>query len=231
MRKLRGGRASGSVVSVLVLGLLGSVFLAVGVFTGVFAARWARAEADRAEALPSLSLAALEDGRPGAEALIEGVLSARNPPRFREFVAYVREEYRGTDDDGDSVWAEDERATPRLLIELGGGVAQLGNDDYQLSGFHETWRDGDVLRWDGLSGGGTKRYAGLLAGRPVTAIGVIREGPEGNELWAATVYGGTREAYLAGQRNAARFLPIFGLIFGGIGALLLGIAAWIGLRP
>ncbi|MBX0328158.1 hypothetical protein K2Z83_10755 [Oscillochloris sp. ZM17-4] len=214
---------SGRLLQALMLGLMGAVFLGVGVFLGVFAARDASAEADRVAAMAPLGLAGLEAGRPGAAALLEGTLSARNPARFRDFIAYTREEYHGEDSDGDADWREDERVTPPLLVDLDGGVAQIGNDSYRISTPHASWQEGSVLYWNGLSGEGTKRYAGLVAGRPVLALGMIQAGPEGNELQAELIFGGTRAEYIANQRGSARILPFMGLIFGGVGVLLLGV--------
>ncbi|NTV65997.1 MAG: hypothetical protein HGA65_21025, partial [Oscillochloris sp.] len=98
--------------------LMGAVFVGVGVFLGVFASRDAVEEADRVEAMVTLDIVGLEVGQPGSPALIEGTLSSRNPARFRDFVAYIREEYRGEDSDGDDEWREDERVTPALLVDL-----------------------------------------------------------------------------------------------------------------
>ncbi|NNJ10327.1 hypothetical protein EKD04_008300 [Chloroflexales bacterium ZM16-3] len=216
-------RFSGRLLQFLMIGLMGVVFLGVGVFLGVFASRDASAEADRIEGMAPLSLVAFEDSPSGRAALIEGSLSPRNPARFRDFVAYTREEYHGNDSDGDADWREDERVTPPLLVDLDGGTAQIGNDSYRISTPHASWQEGNVLFWNGLTGEGTKRYAGLVVGPPMLAVGVIQAGPEGNELQADLVFGGTREAYIASQRGSARILPFMGMIFGGVGALLLGI--------
>ncbi|MEI7771845.1 MAG: hypothetical protein WCI67_17770 [Chloroflexales bacterium] len=220
----------GRLIPLIVLGLMGSVFLCIGVVLGTVAARSASAEADRAERLAPASAAALEDSPLGKEILVEGALSARNKPRFRDFVAYTREEYRGSDKDGHAKWSEDERVTPPLLVDLAAGAVQIGNDDYRISGPHATWQEGSTLVWNGLLGEGTKRYRGLVAGRPAMAIGIVRRGAEGAELQAELVFGGTRAAYIAAQRDTARFMPIIGAILGGVGVLLLGIGVRVGLR-
>jgi len=198
----------------------GAVFLAAGVWIGVFEARQASADAERVEALTPVLAAGLDDREPGRETVVEGVVSPRNPARFRDFVAFVREEYQGEDDDGDDIWREDERETPALLIEAG-GVVQLANADYVLSGALARWREEGMLRYEW--GEGTKRYEGLRAGQAVTAIGAVEPGPEGNLLRVQELFAGSRAEYIAGKRSDARWLPWVGLIFGGVGALVVGI--------
>ncbi|NTW97681.1 MAG: hypothetical protein HGB28_03940 [Oscillochloris sp.] len=215
-------RFSGRLIQFIMIGLMGLIFVAVGVFLGVIASRDAAVEADRVEAMAALDLAAFERGEPGSGALVEGVLSARNPARFRDFVAYVREEYHGKDSDGDDDWREDERVTPPLLVDLGGGVVQVANGTYRITRYHGQWDDGGVVYWNGITGEGSKRYAGLVAGRPLLVIGTVQAGPEGNQIQADLVFAGSQAEYVAGQRDTARFLPFFGMIFGAVGLILLG---------
>ncbi|NJN16345.1 MAG: hypothetical protein HC822_08760 [Oscillochloris sp.] len=200
--------------------LFGLVFLAVGVTIGIFGTRDAMAAGARAQRLAPQSAAALEQAAAGSEVLVEGRLSDRNSARFRTFVAYSADEYRGTDDDGDAIWTEVERVTPPLLIEAG-GLVQIGNDDYELERAHEHWQESERLRYSG--GQGTRRYAGMRAGEMVTTIGVIRAGPEGNEVQAEILFGGNRDAYITARESDARWLPIFGLIFGVIGAAVAAV--------
>jgi hypothetical protein len=219
---MRGCRRS---FTFLLLTLLGAAFVVAGVWAGVFGASAATAAADRAERLRPLSASTLEDTAPGGEALIEGRISDRNAPRFRELVAYVRQEYRGSDDDGEE-WREDERVTPRLLLDVPGGRAQIGNTDYALESPPVKWQESRTLTWNGLTSEGTKRYHGFAAGDTATAIGTVVSGREGPELRAELLFGGDRAAYIASQRGAAAFLPWFGLIFGVIGLALAAGGVW-----
>jgi hypothetical protein len=207
----------------------GLLFVVIGLLVGVVGSRSATEAADRAEALAPLGAAALEDRPAGEVVLVEGTISPRNPPRFREFVAYRAEEYRGVDDDGDPDWEPFATVTPPLILDAG-GVVLLANEDYSLEGDHARYEDpGPPTRGDFFRES-TKRYQGLVAGGTVTVIGMVAPGQEGNELRAEFVYAGTRAEYIAGQRDAARNLPIIGLIFGGIGSVFVLIGLWVALR-
>jgi hypothetical protein len=205
--------------------LFGLVFVALGVFMGVFVAGEARAEARRAEALTLAGAAALEGAAPGAELLVEGTLSAGNPARFRDFVAYVREEFRGADTNGDEKWFEDERVTPPLQIEAG-GLVLLANEDYRLEGPHQRWQE-EGLNWSSRTEEGSKRYRGYVAEGPVMVVGTVAPGPEGNLIRAELVYGGTRADYIAELRGSAGIFPWVGLAVGLAGAGVSFLGGWV----
>ncbi|WP_129627486.1 hypothetical protein [Candidatus Oscillochloris fontis] len=216
-------RFSGRLFQTLMLSIMGLIFVGVGIFTGFFLSRDAQNEAERVAALAPMTRQAVERAAPGSPVLIEAVVSRRNPATFRTFVAYVREEYHGRDSDGDDDWREDERVTPPLLLDLDGGVVAISNADYRISRYHEKWQEGTTLYWNGLKGEGTKRYTGLVAGGPLLVIGTIQDGREGNTIHAERVFGGSQAEYIENQRSTARFLPFFGLIFGVVGLILLGV--------
>ncbi|HEU4324874.1 MAG TPA: hypothetical protein VFS21_17140 [Roseiflexaceae bacterium] len=224
---MHGCRASFGRLFLLGFGL---IFVLVGLGLAVVAAGEARAAADRAERLTPLGAAALEDSPPGREVLVEGAVSARNRALFQDMVAYVREEYRGTDSDGDSQWSEDERRTPPLWLDLPGGTARLADDTYTLESPAQRWQEPGGLTWNGFSGEGTKRYRGFRAGDSVVAIGTLVAGQEGPELRAEFVAGGTRASYIASQRSGAAVLPWIGGIFTLVGAGLMAGGAWLLLR-
>lgn len=216
-------------VKLLIAGL-GLVFLAVGLFVGLFGAPSANAEADRVAALTPIGLTQLEDLPAGQEVLVEGLLSARNRAIFREFVAYSISAYQGLDDDGDAIFEEVDRETPRLLIEAG-GLVQIGNTDYAIEGDQVIWRAkaGPVEADPGEEA--TLIYSGLAPLQPVTAVGSVVVGPEGNELRARTIFGGSRADYVAARRGDTVFLTLFGAGFALVGLGLSGGAIWSMLRP
>ncbi len=205
--------------------LFGLAFVVVGFIVGVGMAGEARSAAARAEALLPLTASQLDDQPPGQTVLVEGQLSPRNPARFRDFVAYVREEFRGTDSNGDEQWFEDERVTPPLLVEAA-GLIRISNDTYVLDAPHARWQE-EGLEWSSRTQEGTRRYRGLVASRPVLALGTVTRGAEGNELQAELVYGGTRAEYIAAQRSAARWLPWIGLFIGGAGLAVIFLGVWV----
>jgi hypothetical protein len=226
---------------------LGVGFLIVAIGFGIFGTQLARVEATRIEQLPHLDGAASKDGAfvctltpvasqgaapdapavvqiaPGTVVLIEGRISPLNQPHYRDFIAYMREEYRGLNPDGSAIWSEDQRATPQLQIDLAGGSVRIANSDYRLDSPHQRWQDSETLVSSGVGIGGTRRYTGLIVGRPVTAIGVLVAGPDGPELRTSFVFGGTRAEYIATQLGAAAYLPWLGLV-----AALTGLSLIVG---
>jgi hypothetical protein len=164
--------------------------------------------------------------------LIEGRISERNPLHFRSFVAYVRYEYQGRDNDNDNEvkWVEDERVTPPLLLDLPGGRIQLANSDYRLQGKLVKWQSEPNLTWDSWSQEGTKSYEGFERGNPVLAIGVVIERTTGREFRAEWLYGGTRSAYIEEQRRSAEIARWVGLVFLLVGVVILGLGTWLWFR-
>jgi hypothetical protein len=226
--------------------LLGVCYLIVAIGFGIFGTQSARAEAARIEQLPHLDGAVGKDGKfictltpvasssaapgtpavvqiaPGSVVLIEGQISALNQPHYRDFIAYVREEYRGINPDGAAIWGEDQRVTPSLQIDIAGGSVRIANNDYRLDSPHQRWQDSNTLIANsGGVVGGTRRYTGLTVNRPVTAIGVLESGPNGPELRSSFVFGGTRAEYIATQLGAAAYLPWLGLFAAIIGLTLI----------
>lgn len=219
----------GRLIGVLLFLVMGLVFTLAGLGIGIFGSRAMAAEAERVAQLPSLSAAQVDTGAIGTAAVVEGRISQRNSTRFGDYVAYIREEYRGTDSDGDPIWRVDEQVTPPLLIDAPGGMVQLINADYALSGDLHEWREGNSTFWNGLTNEGTKRYEGFHPGDEVTVIGELAMGREGPGISAQHLYGGSQNDYVEHQRTGARFLPWFGGIFGIIGLIMLfmGIRAFI----
>lgn len=214
-------------MSSFILVLVGIVFLIGGVSIGIFSARAAQAAAERATRLPVATARDVERSAGGAEVLIEGVIDSRNPVNVRNFVAYIREEYRGIDTtDNREVWKEDERWTPPLLIRVADGVVQIANDAYRLEEPPVQWQESSRLEWNGFSREGTKRYRGFEAGNSVTALGRVVDSGEGRAIEAEFIFGGTRNQYIAYQRATMSIAPVAGLIAGGIGIVIILGGIW-----
>jgi hypothetical protein len=158
---------------------------------------------------------------PGSIVLIEGQISPLNQPHYRDFIAYIREEYRGINPDGSAIWGEDQQVTPQLQIDLAGGSVRIANNDYRLDSPHQRWQDTNKPVMGNLDIGSTRRYTGLTVNRPVTAIGILENGPNGPELRTSFVFGGTRAEYIATQLGAAAYLPWLGLFAALIGLTLI----------
>jgi hypothetical protein len=205
---------------------MGLLFMLIGGLVASFIAQSAQANAERVERLVPISGPAFNDGTPGREVLIEGVLSERNRARFRDFVAYYREEYRGTDEDGDDKYELMETVAPGLLVDVDGTLVQIARDSYAFDRPHEQWQDRSSLEYNVFSGEATNIYHGFVAERPVLAVGTVQRGLEGLELQAEFVYGGTRAEYIERERSNIGFARIFGVIFGGIGALFAIMGVW-----
>lgn len=206
--------------------LVGLIFAIVGLFLALGASAGERREAARAERLLPLGAVAFDETAPGREVLVEGRVSDRNRAQFRGYKAYIREEYRGSDDENRPKWVEDERITPPLLLAVDDGLITLNNQDYRPEAWPQVWQESESLSWNGFSGEGTKRYRGLNAGDTVTAIGAVTRGPEGPALQAEVVFSGDRAAYIAAQHDAATVSFWMGTAFAAFGALFALFGAW-----
>ena len=210
----------------IVMILAGILFIIGGISTGIAGARTAREAAERAERLPVMTARDIERSSVGTEMIVEGFIDPRNPTRFRNFVAYIREEYRGLDSKDHPTWKEDERWTPPLLIATEDGAVQVANDAYRLEEPPVKWQESDNPSWNGFSGEGTKRYAGFESGSPAMVIGRIVDGVEGRAIEAELIFGGMRDGYVAIQRTTASISPVLGMVSGGLGILILIGGIW-----
>jgi hypothetical protein len=218
-------------VKVMLLAM-GLGFLGVGILIGVYGTRQAQRRVMQIERLRPLTAIAFDDQPIGSEVIVEGVISPDNAAVFRDAVAYVREELDVTvDSDGDrrETWRAAGKETPRLTLDANGTVI-VGNESYSIEQGHELWYDDATLGFNDRPRDGSQRYTGLVAGKMVTAYGTVFAGVESNELQAQTIFGGTYAEYIASQRQAASFMPIFGTIFGVIGLILTGLSIWFMLR-
>lgn len=215
-----------------ILPAIGLLFASLGALVMFYFAPMFDQAATRVERMSPLTAATLAESPAGQEGLIEGRVSERNPVQFRLFVAYVRYEYRGQDNDNDneSKWVEDERVTPALLLDLPGGRVQLTNSNYGLEGRLVKWQSDPTLTWNSWSGEGTKSYQGLERGNPVLALGTVVEGPTGREFQAEWLYGGAHATYLDDQRTSAQITRWVGLAFLVVGGIIFGLGIWIWLR-
>jgi hypothetical protein len=150
------------------------------------------------EQLQQLTATDFKNSVPGHQVVIEGHVSKHTPVQFRQFVAYIRQEYQGKNDTG-SRWSEAFRVTPPLLLALPDGLIQIKNNDYNIERFSIIWQEG------------TERYLGFKVSNPVLAVGVVVQGVEGKALEAKWIYGGTSAEYINDLRMEQRLMFWFGL--------------------
>lgn len=200
----------------LAVGLVvGGIGVALVLDSPSYAARRARAER-----LAPSGAAALADSAPGREVLLEGRISPRNPTLHRQFVAYVREEYRDEALDGASSqrWVEVERVTPPLLVSLAGGEARIANSTYAFDTTAVTVEEAAPTFTKGAV-----QSRGFVAGSPVLAIGRVAAN---GDVEAEFLYAGTRAEYVQElERVAARSLPA-GLALLGAGLAGVAVGTW-----
>ncbi|MFB0537176.1 MAG: hypothetical protein ACETWR_19620 [Anaerolineae bacterium] len=184
------------------------------------------------EFTPVTTVAALGDGQPGREILVEGHVSSRNPvqPLSPGFVAYIREEREiDTDDEGTPTpgsWSVSSRVTPPLLLELSDGLVQVENDDYDLE--NGTTIEEEPSSFDRYS---DTRYKGIEIGDSVMAVGVVVEDTESPQIRADFIARGIQESYVASQRSAGVIFFVISIVVAVVGSIFIMWDRVSGLLP
>ncbi|MBD1930096.1 hypothetical protein H6F74_28315 [Trichocoleus sp. FACHB-90] len=169
------------------------------------------------EQLQLVTATGFKNSVPGKLVAIEGHVSKHTPTQFNQFVAYIRQQYEGTDD-MEVLWSEDLRVTPPLVLALPDALIQIKNNSYNIERFPITWQEDSKLIRNSVTNEGTKRYLGFEVDSPVLAFGVVVQGVEGKALEAEWIYGGTSAEYIDGIRHEERFRFWMGLsmLIGGV---------------
>jgi hypothetical protein len=193
--------------------------MGMGLIFALLMPNMVREQVDHLSSLEPLSAVVLADSAPGREVMAEGQVSIQNKVVRHGLVAYVYEQYEHDPEGDDRGWRAYRRETPPLLIDLPDGRIQVEHDyDLRRLPSSNTHRNGD------------ERYRGLKHGDAVLVVGTITPTLEIPRINAEFVAGGTRDAYIESQRNAAQMMRIIGWVFSGIGVLALGIAGIVALR-
>src|SRR4029450_7859570 len=134
-----GPRIAGFIVGVigLLLGVAG--FIVWYYVPGIVAAEHARLQA-----LPSPDAISLTDTPAGREVIVEGRLASDQPVRFRNFVAYVKEEEQRDKKDRERTgdWKVVQTVTPPLHLIVGDdGSVRVLNANYSMLFAKTQWRD------------------------------------------------------------------------------------------
>ncbi|MCL4300069.1 MAG: hypothetical protein KJ077_30325 [Anaerolineae bacterium] len=210
--------------TVLFFGLLGGLFLLIGLGLLVISTRLSEATR-QAAALPLLNAVQLSQTPAGAVAVIEGKIAERNPLHAEGFVVYRRQLYRGercssqggtATPNCEAVWTEEERVTPPVWLDLVDGRIRLANADYALYRPPSVWQS-----TEGLIKDRTVRYEGFKINSPVFAQGIVVVGEAASTFKADFLYGGSRDAYFSDQRSASNVFFWLGAAFTAIGGGVL----------
>ena len=104
-----------------IVGLIGLLFGIAGFVVWHFAPGMVAAEHARLEALPSPDAVSLTDTPAGREVIVEGRIASDQPVRFRNFVAYVKEEEQRDKKERERTgnWKVVESVTPPLRLIVG----------------------------------------------------------------------------------------------------------------
>lgn len=206
---------SGLQVAGFIVGGIGLVLGGAGFVVWRYVPGIVAAEHARLEALPTPDAISLTDTPPGREVIVEGRIAPDQPTRFRDFVAYVKEEERRDKRDGDGRgdWKVVESVTPPLRLIVGeDGSVRVLNANYAITFARTQWRDTARII--------DTNYSGLVANEGVFVRGTSVAGG----LEAITVGSGTRAAYLAQVAGNASVAWWLGAGFMVLGTLMAALA-------
>lgn len=206
---------AGPRIAGFIVGGIGLVLGAAGFVVWHFVPGMVAAEHARLEALPSPDAVSLTDTPTGREVIVEGRIAPDQPVRFRNFVAYVKEEEQRDKRERERTgnWKVVESATPPLHLIVGDdGSVRVVNANYHMIFTKTRWRDEAKII--------DTAYSGLVAGEAVFVRGTTAAGG----LEAAMVGSGTRASYLATVAGNAGVAWWLGVGFMALGTLMAGIA-------
>jgi hypothetical protein len=206
---------AGPRIAGFIVGLIGLLLGIAGFTVWYFVPGIVAAEHARLEALPSPDAISLSDTPAGREVIVEGRIAPDQPVRFRNFVAYVKEEEQRDKKERERTgnWKVVETATPPLHLIVGDdGSVRVVNANYNVIFAKTQWRDEAQII--------DTHYSGLVAGEAV----FVRGTTAGGGLEAVTVGSGTRASYLAQVAGNAGVAWWLGVGFMALGTLMVGIA-------
>lgn len=190
--------------------------------TGIACRRWVGLlsfQHDKVERAPLLNAPDFRRSKPGAEVLVAGTVSSRNPVLFEDFVCLIT--YRFGKAGKLQPWVEETRRTPPLWLAAADGDVRVVNANYRLEaaesarelevterGLH-TWQsrpDREV----GTDASTTRAATGFNREDRVLAFGKVVSSDGVARLDATWIYGGNRDQWLeesARDYRVARLVP------------------------
>lgn len=162
----------------------------------------------RLQSLPVLSRSSELQAYQGRKVFLEGPIAPGSAPRYKGFVVYQLYEAEEVRRGGDELrWQLLETHTPAFELELNDGrVLVTGN--YEVGRTGSNWVV--PFPW-------AKLEIALAEGDSIAVLGIVR----GQALEASTVFGGTREEYIASQREEWLWFMLVGGVFSLVGVWLL----------
>jgi len=205
---------AGPRIAGFIVGLIGLGLGAAGFVVWYFVPGMEAAEHARLVALPSPDAISLTDTPAGREVIVEGRIAPDQPVRFRNFVAYRKEEEQRDrkERERSGNWKVVEAVTPPLRLVAGEGIVRVVNGHYSVAFAKTQWRDDSQII--------DTHYSGLVSGEAVFVRGTTAAGG----LEAAIVGSGTRASYLAMVAGNAGVAWWLGVGFMALGTLMAAIA-------
>ena len=193
--------------------------------TGVACRLWVlqlSAQHDKIERLPLLNAPDFRKAKPGAEVLVAGALSDRNPLVFEEFVSLIR--YRQSDK---RAWLEESRQTPPLWLSASDGEVHVVNANYRLEALESTRRvavaEHGLKHWQAPTDA-SLLVTGFGRGNRLLAFGKVQPSAGVAELEATWIYGGTRDEWLADSARSFGVARLVPWTLWALAAVFIGLA-------
>lgn len=180
---------------------------------------------DVLSAQPSLSAVAFADSPSGRTVVLEGTVSDRTPPIFRDtLVIFVH--YTYIDNARSSGWREHERMLRPLVIEIGSPNAHVSVENPSASAPPAAYDVYDLTRHVDES---ASRWYGLVHGEPVVVVGTVVQGGEQPYLDARMVCADDRarcvvtlEQERRNKMGGATILSIITLALSAVALVVIG---------
>lgn len=203
-------------LAAILLGTLGALFFVVGLLL----LRDADARA-HARAPTFVTPASLGARAHGVSVALVGRIAPENPMRYRQFVAFDREEFvryvRTGNEQPRAEWRRVEHVRPHLSITDATGVAvDMIGDDYRFEGVLGYVGD-DTLHPASVSTPASTRAHGFSRGDRVVVVGTV---VSAHVITAHTLFRGSRADYVHALATAVTTSSVLGATFTGLGAML-----------
>ena len=201
----------------------GLVFTVAGLLIWFLGVPSIRARSAVVDALAVVSPVTAAGQPEGVRVLLEARIASDAPEVFRDFVAFRLREFRGWKEEGGrrrEQWETKEVVTPPFALGDGPDRIAIVASAYEMSSEPHSWRSTQGLEYS-LFGSSTQDVVGFRRGDVVTADGVLEQNAQGRSIRVTCLAGGTSGTYRESLRESVQALQIVGLIFCGVGGIVL----------